>query len=158
MPHINAGKTKPEYDVIVIGSGAAGRPNGLHPGHGRSQSPDAGGRARLRSSHRNAHVQHASASSMRDAGTPEKPFGFYDATSDGGWKVPHEPYTNASDKAEEQFWWWRARMLGGRTIIGAAYPCVTGPTTLKARAAMESGGTGLLNTTMSLPTTTKWSP
>ena len=24
MAHINAGKTKPEYDVIVVGSGAAG--------------------------------------------------------------------------------------------------------------------------------------
>ena len=52
---------------------------------------------------------------LRDSGTPEKPFGFYDATVDGGWKVPHEPYTNASEKSEEQFWWWRARMLGGRT-------------------------------------------
>ncbi len=24
MPHINAGKTKPQYDVIIVGSGAAG--------------------------------------------------------------------------------------------------------------------------------------
>ena len=24
MPHINAGKTKPDYDVIIVGSGAAG--------------------------------------------------------------------------------------------------------------------------------------
>ncbi len=52
---------------------------------------------------------------LRGASTPDKDFGFYDATVDGGWQVPGEPYTSASDKAEEKFWWWRARMLGGRT-------------------------------------------
>lgn len=45
-------------------------------------------------------------------GTPEKPFGFYDATVDGGWQVPGEPYESV-DGAD--FRWWRARMLGGRT-------------------------------------------
>ena len=34
---------------------------------------------------------------LRGAGTPEKPFGFWDATIDGGWQVPGEPYTSASD-------------------------------------------------------------
>ncbi len=32
---------------------------------------------------------------LRAAGTEHKPFGFYDATVDGGWQVPGEPYTNA---------------------------------------------------------------
>ena len=49
---------------------------------------------------------------LRGAGTREKPFGFYDATVDGGWEVPGEPYTNAPGT---DFRWWRARMLGGRT-------------------------------------------
>lgn len=49
---------------------------------------------------------------LRGAGTPEKPFGFYDATVDGGWQVPGEPYTSGPDT---DFMWWRARMLGGRT-------------------------------------------
>ena len=48
-------------------------------------------------------------------GTPEKPFGFYDATVDGGWEVPGEPYVRASEKDAGRFEWWRARMLGGRT-------------------------------------------
>ena len=48
-------------------------------------------------------------------GTPDKHLGFYDATVDGGWSVPGEPYTNASDEAGRQFMWFRARMLGGRT-------------------------------------------
>ncbi len=48
----------------------------------------------------------------RGASSPEKPFGFYDATVDGGWRVPGEPYSSAEDA---NFLWWRARMLGGRT-------------------------------------------
>jgi len=49
---------------------------------------------------------------LRAAGTADKPFGFYDATVDGGWRVPGEPYTSAEGV---NFMWWRARMLGGRT-------------------------------------------
>jgi choline dehydrogenase-like flavoprotein len=52
---------------------------------------------------------------LRGASTPDKPFGFWDATIDGGWQVPGEPYTSASDDPARQFQWWRARMLGGRT-------------------------------------------
>ena len=52
---------------------------------------------------------------LRGSGTPDKPFGFWDATIDGGWQVPGEPYTSASDDPARQFVWWRARMLGGRT-------------------------------------------
>ena len=46
--------------------------------------------------------------------TPDKPMGFWDSTIDGGWEVPGEPYTQDS-KNEQQFTWWRARMMGGRT-------------------------------------------
>ncbi|MCZ6656565.1 MAG: GMC family oxidoreductase [Gammaproteobacteria bacterium] len=49
---------------------------------------------------------------LRGADTPDKPFGFYDATVDGGWRVPGEPYTSGEGV---DFLWWRARMLGGRT-------------------------------------------
>ena len=52
---------------------------------------------------------------LRGMATREKPFGFADATVDGGWEVPNEPYTQANDNPEDRFWWWRARMLGGRT-------------------------------------------
>jgi choline dehydrogenase-like flavoprotein len=50
---------------------------------------------------------------LRGTDTPDKPFGFYDATVDGGWEVPGEPYTIA--EGSEPFMWWRPRMLGGRT-------------------------------------------
>ncbi|MEZ4585914.1 MAG: GMC family oxidoreductase [Gemmatimonadales bacterium] len=49
---------------------------------------------------------------LRAGGTKDKPFGFFDATVDGGWSVPGEPYTTAPGS---DFLWWRARMLGGRT-------------------------------------------
>jgi choline dehydrogenase-like flavoprotein len=52
---------------------------------------------------------------LRGVRTPDKPFGFYDATIDGGWQVPDEPYVSASADPAQQFMWWRARMLGGRT-------------------------------------------
>ncbi len=49
---------------------------------------------------------------LRGAPTPEKDFGYYDATVNGGWSVPGEPYTSAPGSV---FRWWRSRMLGGRT-------------------------------------------
>jgi choline dehydrogenase-like flavoprotein len=60
-------------------------------------------------------MQNNAEAPLRGSGTPEKPFGFWDATIDGGWNVPGEPYTSASDDPARQFQWWRARMLGGRT-------------------------------------------
>ncbi len=47
---------------------------------------------------------------LRGSGTPDKPFGYYDATVDGGWRVPGEPYSTQ----DTEFLWWRTRMLGGR--------------------------------------------
>ncbi len=49
---------------------------------------------------------------LRGASTPDRHFGYYDATVGGGWQVPGEPYTNTKGT---DFWWWRPRMLGGRT-------------------------------------------
>ncbi len=48
---------------------------------------------------------------LRGVETPDKAFGFYNA-SVGGYEVPGEPYTNAEGS---EFKWWRSRMLGGRT-------------------------------------------
>ena len=41
-----------------------------------------------------------------------KPFGFFTTTS-GGWELDGEPYTVADDT--DDFWWFRSRIIGGRT-------------------------------------------
>ncbi|MDA0680820.1 MAG: GMC family oxidoreductase [Proteobacteria bacterium] len=67
---------------------------------------------------------------LRGTGTPDKPFGFYDATVDGGWQVPGEPYASAPGS---EFMWWRSRMLGGRTNHWARNSFRMGPYDFKPR-------------------------
>ena len=52
---------------------------------------------------------------LRAASTVDKENGFYDATVGGGSQIPGEPYTRTGSSDEDQFSWWRPRMLGGRT-------------------------------------------
>ncbi|MEZ5938449.1 MAG: GMC family oxidoreductase [Hyphomonadaceae bacterium] len=99
------------YDAVIVGSGAGGGMAAyvltkagakvLMLEAGRDYSPD---EAPMLSFARDAP--------LRGVGTPDKNFGYYDATVDGGWQVPGEPYT-VSEGSE--FIWWRSRMLGGRT-------------------------------------------
>lgn len=106
---------KNTYDVIVVGSGAAGGQTAytltmdgvrvLMLEAGRNYTPAT----------ETPMLQTNAEAPLRGSGTPEKPFGFWDATIDGGWQVPGEPYTSASDDPARQFVWWRSRMLGGRT-------------------------------------------
>src|SRR6187401_1930039 len=115
MPFIEPAKLQDQYDVIVVGSGAAG-------GQSAYTLAMEGARVLMLEAGRNYDVaaetpmfQANFDAPLRGTGTPDKPFGFYDATIDGGWEVPGEPYTNASKDPERKFHWWRARMLGGRT-------------------------------------------
>jgi len=115
MPIITSSKTQQEYDVAIVGSGAGGGQMAytltlaglkcVMLEAGRNYSPET----------ETAMFQRADQSPLMGTATADKAFGFTDATIDGGWEVPGEPYTQASDKAEEKFWWWRPRMLGGRT-------------------------------------------
>ena len=115
MPILTPEQVKSNYDVIVVGSGAAGGQTAytltmegakvLMLEAGRDYDP----------TKETPMFQNNSQAPLRGIATPEKPWGFYDATVDGGWTVPGEPFTNASSKQNEQFTWWRSRMLGGRT-------------------------------------------
>ena len=115
MPTITASKTQPSYDVIVVGSGAAG-------GQTAYTLAMEGVKVLMLEAGRNYDpvketpmFQTNDQAPLRGTSTPDKPFGFHDSTVDGGWQVPGEPYTNASKDPDREFWWWRARMLGGRT-------------------------------------------
>ena len=115
MPFLISRKTKPSYDVIVVGSGAAG-------GQTAYTLAMEGAKVLMLEAGRNYDpvvetpmFNTNNTAPLGGADTPDKPFGFFDATIDGGWEVPGEPYTNASDDPKRQFTWWRARMLGGRT-------------------------------------------
>ncbi|HYJ39904.1 MAG TPA: GMC family oxidoreductase, partial [Steroidobacteraceae bacterium] len=116
MSFISAAEAdKNTYDVIVVGSGAAGGQTAytltmdgvrvLMLEAGRNYTPAT----------ETPMMQTNAEAPLRGSGTPEKPFGFWDATIDGGWDVPGEPYTSASDDPARKFVWWRSRMLGGRT-------------------------------------------
>src|SRR5208283_2961862 len=115
MASVSPASVADKYDVIVVGSGAAGGQAAytLAMEGARVLMIEAGRRYDPVSE--TPMFQTNDSAPLRGAGTPDKYFGFHDATVGGGWTVPGEPYTNASDEEGRQFTWWRARMLGGRT-------------------------------------------
>jgi choline dehydrogenase-like flavoprotein len=129
MPIITSSKSQPEYDVVIVGSGAAGGQTAytLTMGGARVLMLEAG---RNYDPVRETPMFQTNAQApLLGSDTPDKNFGFHDATVDGGWQVPNEPYfvqregqpgwhegTDWHASSSDQSWmWWRARMLGGRT-------------------------------------------
>ncbi len=134
MPLLATRQPSASYDVIVVGSGAAGGQTAYTLAMG-------GAKVLMLEAGRNYDpvtetpmFQTNDQAPLRGAGTPDKPFGFHDATIDGGWAVPGEPYTNASDDPARQFMWWRARMLGGRTNHWGRIALRNGPYDFKPRS------------------------
>jgi choline dehydrogenase-like flavoprotein len=134
MPIVTPETTAEKYDVIVVGSGAAG-------GQSAYTLTMEGARVLMIEAGRNYDPRTETPmfntpdqAPLRGAGNPAKPFGFYDATVDGGWAVPGEPYTNASEEKGRQFKWWRARMLGGRTNHWGRISLRNGPYDFKPRS------------------------
>ena len=85
-------KSQPEFDVIVVGSGAAGA--------SAYALSCAGVRVLMLEAGRDYDAvsetpmfETLEDAPLRGASTPDKPFGYYDATVDGGWRVPGEPYS-----------------------------------------------------------------
>jgi choline dehydrogenase-like flavoprotein len=134
MPFVTAKSQQSAYDVIVVGSGAAGGQSAytlcmdgakvLMLEAGRKYSPET----------ETPMFQTPDMAPLGGAGTPDKSFGFYDATVGGGWDVPGEPYVRASEEDAGRFEWWRARMLGGRTNHWGRISLRNGPYDFKPRS------------------------
>src|SRR5260370_38895415 len=92
MPLITPRKYAMNYDVIVVGSGAAG-------GMAAYVLTKAGMKVLMLEAGRNYDprtetpmFQSNADAHLRGASTPEKTNGFFDATVGGGWVVAGEPY------------------------------------------------------------------
>ena len=133
MPFVTP-RTLGQYDVIVVGSGAAGGQTAytLAMEGARVLMLEAGRKYEPESETPMFHTP--GQAPLRGASTTDKPFGFHDATVDGGWQVPGEPYVNTSEDDSGRFDWWRARMLGGRTNHWGRYSFRNGPYDFKPRS------------------------
>jgi choline dehydrogenase-like flavoprotein len=127
MAFVTSQTISDKYDVIVVGSGAAG-------GQSAYTLAMDGARVLMIEAGRNYDpvaetpmFQTNDVAPLRGGATPDKQGGFFDATVGGGWNVPGEPYTNASAEEGRQFRWWRARMLGGRTNHWSRHALRNGP-------------------------------
>src|SRR5436190_8878937 len=149
MAIITASKTAPRYDAIVVGSGAAG-------GMAAYVLARAGMKVLMLEAGRNYDAlaetpmfQSNADAPLRATGTVDKPNGFFDATINGGWVVPGEPYVVQSrskgtwmeaqnqtrTKTDQNFMWWRSRALGGRTNHWGRVSLRLGPRDFKPRSA-----------------------
>src|SRR5438445_9565157 len=139
MPFVTPKSQRAPYDVIVGGSGAGGGQSAsalcmegakvLMLEAGRRYAPET----------ETPMFQTPDLAPLRGVATPQKPFGFYDATVDGGWEVPGEPYVRASEERSSRFEWWRARMLGGRTNHWGRISLRNGPYDFKPRSRDGQG-------------------
>jgi len=134
MPFVTPQSKQRTYDVIVVGSGAAGGQTAytLCMEGARVLMLEAGRRYRPESE--TPMFQTPDMAPLGGVGTPQKPFGFYDATIDGGWQVPGEPYVRTTEEHGGRFDWWRARMLGGRTNHWGRISLRNGPYDFKPKS------------------------
>src|SRR4051812_32704416 len=139
MPVITSDKLQDAYDVIVVGSGAGGGQTAyaltmegvkvLVLEAGRSFDPQS----------EVAMFQTPNQAPLRGVSTPDKQYGFHDCSIQSGWEIPGEPYTNAHPELQNQFRWWRQRMMGGRTNHWGRISLRNGPYDFKPRTRFGAG-------------------
>ncbi len=123
-------ENQPEYDAIIVGSGAGG-------GMSAKVLADAGLKIAVveagpffdpRDPTTQTQLKWPWQSPRRGAGST-RPFGDFDMAW-GGWEIEGEPYTN---RPGTEFMWFRSRMLGGRTNHWGRISLRFGPKDFKAK-------------------------
>ena len=139
MPIISADKLQDSYDVVIVGSGAGGGQTAytLTMEGLKVLILEAGRAFDVQSEV--AMLQLPSQAPLRGEKTPDKQYGFHDCSINSGWDIPGEPYSNASKEPEDQFRWWRQRMMGGRTNHWGRITLRNGPYDFKPRTRFDLG-------------------
>jgi choline dehydrogenase-like flavoprotein len=155
MAFVTPSSVAEAYDVIVVGSGAAG-------GQAAYTLTMEGARVLMLEAGRNYDprtetpmFQTPNGAPLRGAPTPDKPFGFFDATVGAAGRsrvspIRTPPRTRASSSNGTGRGCWAAGPTTGRDTR-----CATGPTTLSPTAGTASVSTGRSPMRMSRPTMTR---
>jgi choline dehydrogenase-like flavoprotein len=128
MSDLQIKKSSETYDVVIVGSGAGGGMAGYVLANAGIKVLMLEAGAYFDPQKDSAQLKWPWESPRRGAGTT-RPFGDFDAAF-GGWQIDGEPYTT-KDKTE--FFWFRSRMLGGRTNHWGRISLRMGPKDFQAK-------------------------
>ncbi|HEV8131578.1 MAG TPA: GMC family oxidoreductase [Acidobacteriota bacterium] len=123
-------QTPKVYDVCIVGSGAGGGMVGKVLSEAGADCVMLEAGPWFDSEKDSKMFAWSYDSPRRGAATPTRGFGEFDAGY-GGWTLEGEPYTTAPGT---QFYWYRARMLGGRTNHWGRISLRFGPYDFKRRS------------------------
>lgn len=128
MSDLQIKKSSATYDVVIVGSGAGGGMAGYVLANAGIKVLMLEAGAYFDPAKDSQQLKWPWESPRRGAGTT-RPFGDFDAAY-GGWQIDGEPYTT-KDKTE--FFWFRSRMLGGRTNHWGRISLRMGPRDFQAK-------------------------
>jgi len=128
MSDLQIKKSSETYDVVIVGSGAGGGMAGYVLANAGIKVLMLEAGAYFDPQKDSAQLKWPWESPRRGAGTT-RAFGDFDAAY-GGWEIEGEPYTT-KDKTE--FFWFRSRMLGGRTNHWGRISLRMGPKDFQAK-------------------------